>query len=220
MPSTDEVVAATKPRCPRTPTAPRTSSLVTCDLPGVSPEAIELDVERNVLTVTAERRPTAEGENVERQVAERPLGVFSRQLLHGEALDTEHAPTSHDAGVLTLRIRSPSRRSLGLPLASRTPCRLVGIDPVDIDNVDDPNAPAHTLLLVARFPVVEHFTGLDQLPPGRARFTAIPTDTRLGRLRRPRLRQAAVTAPHPCVGARRADRDTGDSIGPRPRVIA
>ena len=78
--------------------------VVAFDLPGVSPEAIELDVERNVLTVKAERRTTAAGDDVEMQVAERPLGVFSRQLFLGEALDTEHISASYDAGVLTLRI--------------------------------------------------------------------------------------------------------------------
>jgi HSP20 family protein len=78
--------------------------VVAFDLPGVSPEAIELDVERNVLTVKAERRPTAAGDNVEMQVAERPLGVFSRQLFLGDTLDTEHVSASYDAGVLTLRI--------------------------------------------------------------------------------------------------------------------
>ena len=78
--------------------------VVAFDLPGVSPDAIELDVERNVLTVKAERRPTAAGDDVEMQVAERPLGVFSRQLFLGDALDTEHVSASYDAGVLTLRI--------------------------------------------------------------------------------------------------------------------
>jgi len=78
--------------------------VVAFDLPGVSPEAIELDVERNVLTVKAERRPTAAGDKVEMQVAERPLGVFSRQLFLGDTLDTEHVTASYDAGVLTLRI--------------------------------------------------------------------------------------------------------------------
>jgi HSP20 family protein len=78
--------------------------VVAFDLPGVSPDAIELDVERNVLTVKAERRPTAEGEHVEMQVAERPLGVFSRQLFLGETLDTENIAANYEAGVLTLRI--------------------------------------------------------------------------------------------------------------------
>ena len=77
--------------------------VVAFDLPGVSPDAIELDVERNVLTVKAERRPTA-GDDVEMEVAERPLGVFSRQLFLGEALDVERVSASYEAGVLTLRI--------------------------------------------------------------------------------------------------------------------
>jgi HSP20 family protein len=78
--------------------------VVAFDLPGVSPDAIELDVERNVLTVKAERRPLVTGDDVQRQVSERPLGVFSRQLFLGDTLDTEHINASYDAGVLTLRI--------------------------------------------------------------------------------------------------------------------
>lgn len=72
------------------------------DLPGVSAETIEINVERNVLTVKAERRPLAA--NAEMQVSERPLGVFSRQLFLGDALDTERVAASYDAGVLTVRI--------------------------------------------------------------------------------------------------------------------
>jgi HSP20 family protein len=76
--------------------------VVSFDLPGVSADSIELDVERNVLTVKAERRPQVTG--VEMQASERPLGVFSRQLFLGEALDTDRIDASYDAGVLTLRI--------------------------------------------------------------------------------------------------------------------
>lgn len=78
--------------------------VVAFDLPGVAADAIELDVERNVLTVKAERRPVAVGEHVEMQVAERPLGVFSRQLFLGDTLDSEHIDASYELGVLTLRI--------------------------------------------------------------------------------------------------------------------
>jgi HSP20 family protein len=78
--------------------------VVAFDLPGVDADAIELDVERNVLTVKAERRPVAAGEQVEMQVAERPLGVFSRQLFLGDTLDTDHIDAHYDTGVLTLRI--------------------------------------------------------------------------------------------------------------------
>ena len=78
--------------------------VVAFDLPGVSPDAIELDVERNVLTVKAERRPPEVPEDVEMQVAERPLGAFSRQLFLGETLDTDKIEANYDSGVLTLKI--------------------------------------------------------------------------------------------------------------------
>ena len=52
--------------------------------------------------------------------------------------------------------------------------RLVGIDSVNIDDTADPARPAHTVLLAAGIPVVEHLTGLDRLPPTGARFTAVP----------------------------------------------
>ncbi|GAB3746838.1 Hsp20/alpha crystallin family protein [Amycolatopsis oliviviridis] len=77
--------------------------VVCFDLPGADPDAIELDIERNVLTVKAERRPYP-GKDVQMQVSERPLGVFSRQLFLGEALDTDRIAAGYEAGVLTLRI--------------------------------------------------------------------------------------------------------------------
>ena len=91
--------------------------VVAFDLPGVDPDGIELDVERNVLTVKAERRPIVTGEHVEMQVAERPLGVFSRQLFLGDTLDTEHIDAHYDSGVLTLRI----------PIAERAKPRKISI---------------------------------------------------------------------------------------------
>ncbi|WIY00735.1 Hsp20 family protein [Amycolatopsis mongoliensis] len=76
--------------------------VVCFDLPGVTPDAIELDVERNVLTVKAERRPLPA--DVQMQVSERPLGVYSRQLFLGDTLDADHIAAGYEAGVLTLRI--------------------------------------------------------------------------------------------------------------------
>jgi HSP20 family protein len=72
------------------------------DLPGINPESIDLDVERNVVTVKAERPPRAS--DAELIAAERPRGVFSRQLILGDNLDTEHIAASYNAGVLTLQI--------------------------------------------------------------------------------------------------------------------
>ncbi|MEQ4209218.1 Hsp20/alpha crystallin family protein [Actinopolymorpha sp. B17G11] len=95
--------------------------VVAFDLPGVAPDAIELDVERNVLTVKAERRPPEVPESVEMQVAERPLGVFSRQLFLGDTLDADRIEASYNAGVLTLTI----------PVAERAKPRKIAIANTD-----------------------------------------------------------------------------------------
>ncbi len=64
--------------------------VVEFDLPGVNPDSVDLDVERNVLTVTAER--PALDEDSEFLAAERPRGVFSRQLVLGDNLDLDNDP--------------------------------------------------------------------------------------------------------------------------------
>jgi len=88
---------------------------VELDLPGVNPDSIDLDVERNVVTVRAERAPRAS--DAELIAAERPRGVFSRQLILGENLDTERIEASYDAGVLSLKI----------PVAERAKPRKISI---------------------------------------------------------------------------------------------
>jgi HSP20 family protein len=72
------------------------------DLPGVREESLDLDIERNVVTVRAER-PEVDP-NREMLATERPRGVFSRQLVLGDNLDTDKIDASYDAGVLRLRI--------------------------------------------------------------------------------------------------------------------
>jgi HSP20 family protein len=72
------------------------------DLPGVRPETLDIDVERNVLTIKAER-PAGNGD-WEMLASERPRGLFSRQLVLGDNLDLEHIDANYDSGVLTLRV--------------------------------------------------------------------------------------------------------------------
>ena len=77
--------------------------VVELDLPGIDPGKLDIDVERNVLTIKAERLshiPDA----ANAVAAERAWGVFSRQLVLGDALDTEKVDADYTAGVLRLRI--------------------------------------------------------------------------------------------------------------------
>jgi HSP20 family protein len=70
------------------------------DLPGVAPDTLDIDVERNVLTVRAER-PQRNGD-WESLASERPTGLFSRQLVLGDNLDLDHLEATYDNGVLKL----------------------------------------------------------------------------------------------------------------------
>jgi HSP20 family protein len=93
------------------------------DLPAVDPGSVDLDVERNVLTVRAERRGTT-GPDVELIASERPRGVFSRQVMLGDALDVEKIDASYEAGVLRLSIpvaerAKPRKIKIAAPTSDR-----------------------------------------------------------------------------------------------------
>ncbi|WP_306361377.1 Hsp20/alpha crystallin family protein [Nocardia sp. CC227C] len=76
--------------------------LVELDLPGIDPNSLDLDVERNVVTVRASRPELDQGRSM--IAAERPRGVFSRQLFLGESLDTDRIRADYRDGVLRLVI--------------------------------------------------------------------------------------------------------------------
>jgi HSP20 family protein len=77
--------------------------VVWLDLPGVGADTIDLEVERNVVSVTAERRhePTRDDQVLAR---ERTHGTFSRQLLLGDSLDADAVQARYEDGVLELRV--------------------------------------------------------------------------------------------------------------------
>jgi HSP20 family protein len=91
--------------------------VVELDLPGADAGSIDLTVEKNVLTVHAQRRRNAL-DGVEMLVGERPQGTFSRQLFLGESLDTERIDATYADGVLKLR----------LPIAEKAKPRRVPIN--------------------------------------------------------------------------------------------
>ncbi|MFD6820821.1 Hsp20/alpha crystallin family protein [Streptomyces sp. NPDC060085] len=95
--------------------------VIAFDLPGIDPDALDIDVERNMLTVKAERRPLPRSQSAQTELSERPLGVFSRQIVLADTLDTEHISADYEAGVLTLRI----------PIAERAKPRKISVNSAD-----------------------------------------------------------------------------------------
>jgi HSP20 family protein len=92
------------------------SFIIEFDLPGVAAESIDLDVERNVLTVRAER--VARNGDSEMLASERPRGLFSRQLVLGDNLDLERIEAGYEGGVLRLVV----------PVAEKAKPRKIEID--------------------------------------------------------------------------------------------
>lgn len=76
--------------------------VVEFDLPGVTADSVNIDIERNVLTVRAERAPL--DQDREMVSAERPRGVFNRRLFLGENVDADKIEASYHDGVLRLAI--------------------------------------------------------------------------------------------------------------------
>ena len=73
------------------------------DIPGINEDDVELTVERNVVSIRAQRvSPRQEGDEV--LVDERPHGVFTRQLFLGDNLDASKLSADYNRGVLMMRI--------------------------------------------------------------------------------------------------------------------
>lgn len=73
------------------------------DLPGVDPDSVDVEVEKNTLTVSAERRWEV-GTEDQVLLNERSTGTYSRQFFLGESLDTDDIEAGFDHGVLTVVI--------------------------------------------------------------------------------------------------------------------
>jgi HSP20 family protein len=101
------------------------------DLPGVSPDSLEINVERDVLTIEGQRRWTLqEGDRV--YLNERPQGSYRRQVHLGDGLDAEKIEANFSDGVLTLRI----------PVAERAKPRKITITPGSATAIEAESASA------------------------------------------------------------------------------
>ncbi|OBG36406.1 hypothetical protein A5672_19905 [Mycobacterium alsense] len=108
--------------------------VVEFDLPGIDTNTLDIDIERNVVTVRAER-PALDPDR-EMLATERPRGVFSRQLVLGENLDTDKIAAAHREGVLRLTI----------PVAEKAKPRKISVDRGNGHRAIDENAPQREVI--------------------------------------------------------------------------
>ena len=110
---------------------------------------------------------------------ERAIGpdAFAGVDLRGRAL-LVHTGWSRHFGTPEYAQGAPFLTRAAVDALVEAGVRFVGIDSVNIDDLEDWARPAHSVLLGAGIPVGEHFTGLDQLPPSGARLHAAPVKVR------------------------------------------
>ena len=76
------------------------------ELPGLSRDAVEINVENNVLTISGEKRRVREedGQASKRHLMERRFGRFSRSFALPPTVQTDGITATFDNGVLTVRL--------------------------------------------------------------------------------------------------------------------
>ena len=95
------------------------------DLPGVDSDDIEIDLDRDVLTVRAQRADNADPDDRIYRV-ERPTGLVRQQVQLGDGLDSDRITADYEAGVLTLRV----------PLAERAKQRRISVGGSAVSGVE------------------------------------------------------------------------------------
>ena len=94
------------------------------DLPGVDPDAIDIDIEENTLTVRAERKATVTSEDTEWLTRERSTGTYARQLSLGNGVALDQIEANYNDGVLTIT----------LPIAEQAKPRKVTVTRSSVDH--------------------------------------------------------------------------------------
>ena len=130
------------------------------DLSGLTLEQL-VDLEGVTVDVTASKSRAIGPEVFE------GLSLFGCAVLVQTGWDRHWATESYGSGHPYLTAAAAEALVAARPA-------LVGIDSLNIDDGADGSRPAHTKLLAASIPIVEHMTNLSELPTGGFRFTAAP----------------------------------------------
>jgi len=111
--------------------------------------------------------------------SDRPLGpeIFEGRELSGRAV-LVHTGWSRHWGTEAYFEGHPYLTRDAAAFLVRAGIALAGIDSLNIDRIEGGERPAHSLLLAAGIPIVEHMTALDSLPDGDFRFFAVPPKVR------------------------------------------
>jgi kynurenine formamidase len=133
------------------------------DLAGLDPARL-LEVDGIVV-----RAPVADGRAIDHE----RLGSLSAEDVAGRAI-LVHTGWARHFGTPAYGVGHPFLTESAVQWLTDAGPAIVGIDTLNIDDTDDGRRPAHSLLLGAGIPIIEHLTNLDQLPDRGFRVTALP----------------------------------------------
>jgi arylformamidase len=110
---------------------------------------------------------------------ERALGpeLFDGRDLAGRAV-LVHTGWSRHWGAAEYFVGHPHLAAATATRLARARVALVGIDSLNVDGTEDGERPAHSILLAAGIPIVEHLTALERVPDVDFRFFAVPPRVR------------------------------------------
>jgi HSP20 family protein len=83
--------------------------VLTADLPGMSESDVQIEIEKNVLTISGERKTELEDKHEGYYRLERSTGAFSRSLTLPEGVDAAAVTAAFDNGVLEVRVPKPAQ---------------------------------------------------------------------------------------------------------------
>jgi HSP20 family protein len=84
--------------------------VVRADLPGISPDDVQIDVEDGVLTISGERQNTNEDRQEGFYRSERSYGAFARSIALPEGVDEEQVNAHYEHGVLEVTVPLPQQQ--------------------------------------------------------------------------------------------------------------
>jgi HSP20 family protein len=78
--------------------------ILTAELPGMSREAIDIELEDGVLTIQGEKKEEEKAETTQGLLYERRWGSFTRRFTLPRAVDAANITAQYDNGILTIRV--------------------------------------------------------------------------------------------------------------------
>jgi HSP20 family protein len=113
---------------------------INAELPGVKLEDVNIEIENNVLTLSAQKRPESTGERYDYHRVERSYGTFTRSFVLPQGVQSDNVQATMKDGVLTIQLpKTEQARPRRIPIHVMAPS--AGVPPAQLPETS-PNTAA------------------------------------------------------------------------------